>query len=576
MKKHDFDGINRVMRHSRRSHRNGTFAAGSPLLRGMHLDGAGGGGGEDEGAIATLDATDLITVDPDLQTKLVKDPIALGKFVGRVQSYAQSTSKTVGEQREKLKRMAEDLKAAKEQTAEALTAAQRAEAIAKDAARAVPDGRSVGQEALARIPNIHEPDEEFRGKLSRGHYNAMVLSRQDLEAMDEPTRKFVERFRVLHDTLAIVDAFMLGLGGARTAAYAKAGGVQGLKLWKQYEPMAKRLAAAMDTAEAGAGAEWVPTGVGISLIEDIRPDFTLASYIPTIPMPRSPYVWPVQGGHFKSSKIGEGTADDLTIPTNGISRKNLATLNLTFTAVKQGGLLLTGSELLEDSIVALIAAIRADLTLCIVAGKEDAILNGQLTAAIDTAAPPAATDPGSFWDGLRYFATLTGAQVDLSAGVVVEKLTDLMGQMGKYGKSSQFGVWATSYIGWAKLLTLKDGNNALVLTADRVGSTSALQTGTLGFLLGSPLAVCDDYPQAMGAAGVNDGSAVDRTSLLRFDRRGFRDGEVRLSNIEASREWAFSTDQIAFRVTYRSQFKPVRTPSAAYKVVGAGVGLPIN
>jgi len=94
-------------------------------------------------------------------------------------------------------------------------------------------------------------------------------------------------------------------------------------------------------------------------------------------------------------------------------------------------------------------------------------------------------------------------------------------------------------------------------------------------LLGSPLAVCDDYPQAMGAGGVNDGSGVDRTGLLYFDRRGFRDGEVRLSLIEASRDWAFETDQLAFRVTYRSSFKPVRTPSATYKVVGSGNGIPI-
>src|SRR5574341_1561743 len=112
----------------------------------------------------------------------------------------------------------------------------------------------------------------------------------------------------------------------------------------------------MDTAEAGAGQEWDPTGVGVSVIEDIRPEFELSSYIPTIPMPRSPYLYPVQGGHFKSYKISEGTADDRT--TGIIGKRNLSTLNLTFTAVKQGAMLLCSSELVEDSIVPLVAAIR--------------------------------------------------------------------------------------------------------------------------------------------------------------------------------------------------------------------------
>lgn len=569
--KHDFDGIKRVMRAGRL-----VSGCGIPLLRSMHLspDGGTGGGGED--AIATLDASDLIEVDPEIKASAIKGKKELGQFVARVQSYALSASKTLGEQREKLVKMAADLKAAKETTDEALKAAQRAEAIAKDNARMVPGGKDLSLEALKTVPLHYEPDQEFVGKMTRGHYNVLMLSRAELGLLDEPVKREIERFRALHDTLAMVDLYMLSGDRRRAQNYLDAGGMKGLRLWKSYEPLAKRFAGAldaMDTAESGAGSQWVPTGVGISIIEDIRPDLELVSYIPSIPMPRSPYIWPVQGNHFKTYKIGEGTQGDLT--DGVISKRNLSTLNLTFTAVKQAAMTIVSSELAEDSIVALIAAIRADLAFAVIAGTEDAVLNGQLTAVIDSADAPGATDVRSCWDGLRYFATLTGASYDFSAGLLVEGLTNLKGQMGKYGKNSSFGVWAMSYIAWAKALTLKDSTNALVLTADRVGTTSALQSGTLGLLLGSPIAVCDDYPQAMGAAGLNDGSAVDRTGLLYFDRRGFRLGEVRLSTIEASRDWAFSTDQLAFRVTYRSSFKPVRTPAAGYKVVGAGVGIPI-
>lgn len=561
--KHDFHAINRVMR----SHR---LVAGSsiPLLRGMHLD----PGSPPSAVLEDLKADDLIEINADTKATLVKDEAALGKFVGRVQHFAQQAKKTVGEQREYIVKMADDLKAAKESAAEAITAAKRAEAIAKDQARLVPDGGGASLEALKSIPQAHEVDPEYVGKMSRGHFNLKMLSRRELDLLPPAVKSDIERFNALDDALALVDAYMMGRGPARVQAYQRAGGVKGLKLWKTYEPLMKKLAAAMDTAEAGAGAEWDPTGVGISVIEDIRPEFELSSYIPTVPMPRSPYLYPVQGGHFKTYKASEGTANDLS--TGAIGKRDLATLNLTFTAVKQAAMLLCSSELVEDSIVPLIAAIRADMALAVIAGEEDADLNGQLGVSFDTAETIAADDPRNFWKGLRYFASLTGASYDFSSGLVVSGLTNLLGQMGKYGKS-RFGVWATGYIGWAKMLTLKDDTNALVLTADRVGTTSALQSGTLGMLLGAPLAVCDDYPQAMGASGAIDGSGTDRTGLIRFDRRAFRRGVVRLARIEYSEHWAFETDQPAFKVTYRSHMQPVRTPSSTYKVVGQGVGLPV-
>lgn len=566
-KQHDFDGINRVMRAGR------LVAGGAVPFRSMHLSPEGAGG---DSAIATLDASDLIQVDPELKASAVKGKAELGQFVARVQSYAQAATRTMGEQHEKIVKLAADLKTAKETTEEALKAAQRAEAIAKDAARLAPTGApALSIEALKTIPAAFEPDEMFVGKMGRSQYNVLMLSKAQLGLLDEPVAKFVERFRAVHDTIAMIDTYMLALGGRKAQNYLEAGGMEGLKLWKQYEPMKNQLKAAMDTAEAGAGLEWDPTGVGISLIEDVRPELSLASHIQSIPMPRSPYLWPVQGNHFKTYKLTEGTTDVPSTDTAGkIGKRNLSTLNLTFTAIGQGAMVLVSDWLVEDSIVPILAAIRADLAFAVNAGKEDGILDGQLTATIDSADVIAADDPRKFWDGLRYFGTLTGASYDFSTGLVVEGLTNLLGQMGKYGLP-RFGVWATGYIGWAKMLTLKDGTGALVLTADRVGTTQALQSGTLGNLLGSPIAVCDDYPQAMGAAGVNDGSATDRTGLLRFDTRCFRDGEVRLSLIEASRDWAFETGQIAFRVTYRSSFKPVRTPSASYKCVGVGVGIPI-
>lgn len=563
IRKPDFVGINRVMAPRRAAlgmHR-------SPLLRSMHMDDSGGG-------TAVLEAPTVEIPGNELPTS--KE--ALGEFVKKSASAIQQLSSYTGVNAGAVNKLSVDLKAAVESAKAAEKRIAAVEEMARNATRSVP-GAALSLEALRTIPCNREVDDDFKGKMGRGQYNVLMLSRQEMEMLDEPVAKFVHRFRLIHDTLAIVDAYFTGLGAQRARDYFERGGLKGLKLWGQFENASKQLTAAMDTATAGEGLEWAPRGVGVSLIEDIRPDLELVSMIETIPMPRSPYLYPVQGTHFKANKVPQATADSAN---TAINKKNLSTINLNFDAVKLAAMVLTSSELEEDSIVPLVSAIRADLAFAEAAALEDVWDNGQVTSVIDTGAVPAADDCKASWDGLRWAAQQVGATVDFGAGLIVEGLTVMKGKMGKFGKSARDGFWVTSYAGWAKLLTLKDSSGtSLVLTQEKFGANATLNTGVMGMLLGSPVIVPDDHPQNQNAAGIIDAVTTDRTSILYANRRGMRHGEVRLSLIEASRDWAFDVDQIAFRVTYRASGKFVRTPSAIgtaspWAVVSQGVNIPTN
>lgn len=509
---------------------------------------------------------EIPSADPPTDSK------QLGEFVAKTASALQSLSKLTGENAEATLKAAADLKAATDAAKEAQERALEAEKIAKAAARTAP-GFEVSDAALRSIPLKYDParDESFKGKMGRAHFNLLMLSKSELDQLDEPARKTVERFRELHDTLAITHTYMLGRDAVTRQNYLDAGGMKGLRLWQQYEPLAKQIALAMDTTEHSA---WVPTGVGVSLAEDLRPLFELVRYIPTIPMPRSPYQYPVLGALFKAYLAAEATGDtDPRTGTNAIGKRDVNVSNVTFTAKKAAAVVLTSTEMEEDSIVPIVAAIRGDLATAVAAAVEDAWLNGQLTATIDTGDVPAATDYRKAWDGLRYFAEQTAVSYDFGSGLVAEGLRSIKGQMKKYGKDPASGVWVTGYSGFAAMLTLKDsGGTSLVLTQDKLGANATLVRGTLGFLFGSPVVVSDYYPETLTAAGIiNSGN---RTGLLYFNRDMFRHGEVRLSTIEASRDWAFDTDQVAFKVTYRASGKPIVAPnSTTCKSVGKGVNI---
>jgi HK97 family phage major capsid protein len=508
-------------------------------------------------------------------------PEEYGVTVSQIQAYLQALSTQGGANAGAVMKAAKDLEQAGEFMKKAVEDATKAKKIAEDMARFGGRAATVDERALKTIPLIYKPDgfSEFRGRFTPAQFNMLNLSRQhgDMNGLDEPVVNAIERFQYLNGVTAVMHSLMTAQAPGKVEQYYARGGIKSLPTYEPYQELARIFRAAMDTAESGAGSEWVPNGVGTSLIPDVRPEFAVTSFIQNIPMPRSPFVYPVQGNHFRGYLITEATSDtEASNPAFG--RRDVQTLNVTLTARKIGAIVYHSRELEQDSIVALSAAIRGDLAYAIEASKESAWINGQRAAISGTSSTfdtgetfsnsAGEEDDREAWDGLRYFANLTGVIEDASGGLVAENLANVIGRMGKFGMQPNDLVWVTSYAGKARLLTLKSSTGtAVVLTREVAGPNATFETGVMGLIFGSRLLVSNEMSQAMNAAGIVDGTG-NTTAILCFNRRRFVHGAVQLTEVEASREFRFNTDQIAVKATYRADGQDVRLPSATETSVG--------
>lgn len=482
---------------------------------------------------------------------------------------------------EALEKAGKDIAEARKQADEALQEAHAAKEMAKLSARTLPKHRLADMsDELRAFPRNkrNAPDSEhkalFKSEARKAYFDFLTADPDEVRQAipDEAFPAYQKALRV-HDALVIVDqGIRAALGGANGSsaalqAYNEAGGVKSLRMWQTFEDLATPFARAMTTTSAGTGLEWVPTGYTSTLVEDIRQPISVTGQFETVNMPQDPFKLHIQGLPVKSYRLTQGSA---------ISQRNINSLNVTFQTDKHGALCLTSTELEEDSVIALVGIIRSELAWAMSYGLADAIINGQKSTGMDTASVPGTDDVRYSYYGIRYWGNQLAANTRLNANgaATADSLAMLKGMMGRFGNVPDRNFWLTGYVGYAKLLTLRDASGwAVVLTQDKAGSGSTWETGLLGKMFNSPLIVEQDYPENMDANGLITNLGNAQTGLHLVNRKGFRLGIRRGITVEASRERYFDTDQIAFRSTGRFDFRAVQSPSSTYKYVGSLVNL---
>ena len=230
------------------------------------------------------------------------------------------------------------------------------------------------------------------------------------------------------------------------------------------------------------------------------------------------------------------------------------------------------------------AASRATGMYAIGKAEENAGLNGQAsaisstTSTFDTGVTFTSTtngqDPRRAWDGVRYASSLSGLSQDASAGLTIEHLANLQGQLGRFGRAEQCFV-VTGYMGKARLLTMKDAaNTAVWLTAEKAGGEPSSRSGVVGRIFGvSDLVTSYDQGQNLNASGVDDGSSGGKTQIHMVNRLRWAYGTVRLTRVEVLREIRADVDQIGVKFTKRSILKQTVTSSASDQSLGSINGI---
>jgi len=288
-----------------------------------------------------------------------------------------------------------------------------------------------------------------------------------------------------------------------------------LKSYKDFERRWGALAKALNTATAGSGLEWIPTGFSTQMIEAIELEAKVAALFYSFPMPANPFTFPMALGDGIAYKGAEATS-----PTPSMFKTSTPTTdNLTFNAVKLVANYPVSDELTEDSIIPLMAFLKKSIARAIAKSEENAILNGDTSAThMDTGDPADSLDARRCWLGLRKMCQSanksSGSTWANTTGLALLRAMDV--SMGKYALDPS-KVKILSNIGMFnsfKALTE-------VSTEDKFGSAATVHNGKLTEIDGQGIVLSAYLSEETNASGLYDGVTTTKKNVLKVFTEGF-------------------------------------------------------
>jgi HK97 family phage major capsid protein len=307
--------------------------------------------------------------------------------------------------------------------------------------------------------------------------------------------------------------------------------------------------AAVNTANAGQGQEWIPRELSANLIDRVELQLKVMALFQDVPMPTNPFDLP--GRAVARTKLAKGVENAGDTGQTGAKKIQIASRKVTLTAAKFWGEALVSKEAEEDAIIAQLPLIESELQRFMAYDIEDTGINGDTAGAQDTGW--AADDPRKNWDGLRKNA-LAAAKTDAAnAALTVAMLRGNRKAMGKYGVSPADIAHVLSINEYIDLLS-----DPAVFTLEKYGPHATILTGELGQVDAVPVIVSEAVRTDLNATGVFDNVTTNRTAAITVYRPGWVTGERRGLTIEILRELYSEFDQDAVKISVRRAFVPVQ------------------
>jgi HK97 family phage major capsid protein len=338
----------------------------------------------------------------------------------------------------------------------------------------------------------------------------------------------------------------IGTQNAKAIDYAMAG----MMLQKAHILMPDRVKApsddlleaakALTSTGSGTGDELVPTGMAGQLWDDIFLASRIAANITTIQMPTNPFDVPLGLGDVTWRKGTENTATTASDP---------ATAKTTLTATELVAEVNWSYTLEEDSIIALMPAVRARLGISGAEIVDGFMLNADATNAgtgninLDDADP----DDASYYlsagqDGIRHQWLVNNTAMGTNAGgdaLVDADILDALGNMGKYA------VNPGGIMGLCDVATYLTGFLGLtnVVTVDKFGPNAVVLTGQLAAYRGVPIVVSASAPLTEADGKVSTTANNNTLGQISFFNRmmwyaGFRrDMLIEVDRDVQKRQW---------------------------------------
>jgi HK97 family phage major capsid protein len=265
---------------------------------------------------------------------------------------------------------------------------------------------------------------------------------------------------------------------------------------------------ALSATGAGAGDEYVPTGMAAMLWQDMFLQSKVVATIGPMPMPSDPFEIPLGWGTIVWRK---GTANQATTVNDPATAKS------TLTSTEQVTEFNWSYDLDEDAVIAVLPTLRSEVGRDGAEQMDRFVLNGDST---DAATGNINSDDGnpaddSYYltvgqDGIRhlYLVDNTAQSADISTTLTDALLRAGIGRLGKYAADVSrlaMAVDAETYVNGMLGLTN-------VVTVDKFGPSATVLTGQLAAYGGIPIVVSgaileaeDDGKQSVTAANNDEG-----------------------------------------------------------------------
>lgn len=373
----------------------------------------------------------------------------------------------------------------------------------------------------------------------------------------------LNRLKKITDEMIFVDAYFSARKGYR--------GIHTTDTFKRFSETRDSVLKAVVPLDTVDFSTWVPTAGMAEIIRLPEIAGKVENLFRHIPMPPRAKTYDYPLNITGASTLGEMVAEATTTtnPFSDTGGQELLDAALSLTAVKFRSRLLCSGELDEDSVVALVPEMKAELVRIHIRSLESAIINGDTTGTHQDSDVTAATDPRKAWKGLRYHG-LNASSGALSASLATwseDTFRGIRALMLSYGVEPMQCAWIVGVKTYLKKILTLDG----VLTLDKLGKDAVVLTGQVLNYDGIPVIVSEHQREDLNASGVYDGVTETTAAPICVNRNYWFVGDKRAMTIEAER-W-LNSDQINVVSFMRKAFNPVQDPSTTYSVVGIGYNL---
>lgn len=301
---------------------------------------------------------------------------------------------------------------------------------------------------------------------------------------------------------------------------------------------------------ANIGAEWIPDEMLPDLERNLTAARRVASAFDTMTLPNKTTLLPFLTTGFRPYIKSAATADDPAQYTSSSMVTDQRTITATGFAVRAQ----VSDDAEEDSIIAVLPTVRAELLQAIVDGEEDAIINGDTGTHQDTALASwdirgrwgstglgGTADHRRAWLGLRARAYDVTNTLDRAAFTAATLLADRATLDSPHGIDGSLIIITSPEAYFSKLLAMDE-----VQTMD-VFPQPTIVSGQLGQVYGMPIVVSEFLSTDLPATGLYT-TGGSSSSMMIVNRDRFKIGQLRGTTLEVDKDITRGTHQMVATV----------------------------